>query len=476
VLRPQLAALLLIPVIAGKIPITTTSDDARAHYVQGRALSDQLRAHDAREQFAKAVALDPTFALAHFSLAQSAATAKEFFAELNQAVALADHASDGERLMILQLQAAANADPAKALDYAQQLSAKYPQDERAHFILGNAYFVRQQWDPAITEYKQAIAIDPSYSPAYNSLGYAYRPVGHYADAEAAFKKYIELVPHDPNPYDSYAELLMKTGRFDESIAQYRKALSIDPHFGSSHVGIAADQMFEGHTDQAIAEAQALYDAARDDADRRNATFSQVVTYVDAGQTTPALQRMAAQYAIAAAIADTANMAADAVAMGDILLDAGQPSEARAHYDDAHAMLRASSLSADVKADADLANAYDRSRVALATHDLPTATALSADYMRGAQARHNNFRVKQAHELAGMIALDQKHFDQAIAEMTQANQQNPFVLYTMALAYQGSGQTAKATDHFRRAADMHTLPMLQYAFIRRKAESRAAVTS
>jgi tetratricopeptide (TPR) repeat protein len=469
------AATLLVrpPGTTDKVPITTTSADAKAHYLRGRALADQLRLHDAREQFTKAATLDPTFAIVHYNLALCSATAKEFFAELNKAVALIDKASDGERLMIRSLQAGANADPTTSQQYAEQLVAKYPQDERAHFLLGNAYFGRQNYQPAIAEFKRAIAINPDYSPAYNSLGYAYRPVANYADAEVAFKKYIQLVPNDPNPYDSYAELLMKTGRFDESIVQYRKALSIDPHFGSSHLGIAANEMYQGHTDAAIAEAQALHDGARDDADRRNALFSQVLTYVDAGETTDALARMDAEYDVAATIADTANMAADLTAMGDILLDAGKPDEARARYEKANAMLLASSASDEVKADARLANDYNLSRVALAKRDLSTAKALSADYMAGAQARHNDFRIRQAHNLAGTIALADKHYDQAIAEFAQSNQQNAFVLYEMAVAYQGSGEPARAHTLFRQAADMNNLPTLPDVFIRKKALAAAA---
>ncbi|HWZ58521.1 MAG TPA: tetratricopeptide repeat protein [Gemmatimonadaceae bacterium] len=462
-------------VAASKISITTTSEDARSRYVQGRALADQLRAHDAREMFTQAAALDPNFALVHYDLALASPTPKEFFAHLNEAVARADKASDGERLMILQLQAAANADPTKALDYAQQLAAKYPQDERAHFILGNTYVARQQYDQAIGEYKRAIEINPNYSPAYNSLGYAYRPIGDNANAEVAFKKYIALVPADPNPYDSYAELLMKTGRFDESIAQYRKALSIDPHFGSSHVGIATDDMFKGHTNEAIGEAQQLYDAARDDGDRRNAMFTQVMIYVDAGLTAKALKRMADYNAIATKSADTAAMAADNVATGDILLDAGRPDEARAHYEMARTMVLASGLSTDVKDDAKLASTYDLARVALRKKDLPTAKTMCADYLNGAHARHNDVRIRQAHELAGTIALQEKQFDQAVAELMQANQQDPFVLYSTALAYQGSGQTDKAAAFFRQAANANTLPTLPYVFIRRKAVAASSTS-
>ena len=455
-----------------KVSVTTASDEARALYLRGRELADQLRQHDARQLFAQAAAKDPNFALAHYSLAQAAATNKEFFEHLNRAVALSDKASEGERLMIRTLEAGANADRAKALSYAEELVAKYPQDERAHFILGNAYNGRQQYDRAIAEYKKAIEIAPNFSPAYNSLGYAYRPTGNNAEAEKAFKKYIELVPNDPNPYDSYAELLMKTGRFDESIEQYRKALSIDPHFGSSHVGIAADLMFQGKHDQAIAEAQKLYDAARDDGDRRTALLTQTVTYVDAGNTAKALQAMEQQYALGAKTGDTASMAGDAVSMGDILLEAGRPDEASKRYQQARNLVTASSLSGDVKEDAQLADHYNLARVALKRGDLAAAKAHAAQYMSGAEARHNDVRVRQAHQLAGMIALREQKFGDAVAHLGQASQQDPYVLYTTALAYQGKGDAAKARELAGQAASLNTLPTLDYAFVRARAKKMA----
>jgi tetratricopeptide (TPR) repeat protein len=452
-----------------KIWLTTSSAEARTLYTRGRALADQLKAHDARKLFEQAAAKDPSFALAHYNLALSSATAKDFFQHLNQAVTLSDKASEGERLMILVAQAGSNADPTKALAYAEELVAKYPQDERAHFILAGNYLAQQEYEKAIEELKRSIAINPSFSPAYNTLGYAYRPLENYAEAEKAFKKYIDLVPDDPNPYDSYAELLMKTGRFDESIAQYRKALSIDPHFSNSYVAIASDLMYQGKHDQAIAEAQKLFDGARDDGDRRLARFTQAMIYVDAGKTAKAMEAMQQEYAVGAKIADTASMSGDHVAMGNILLDAWKPDEAQKHFTQALDLVTASSLSSDVREDTKLANHYDRGRVALAKKDLATAKSEAAQYLKGAEARHNSFRIRQAHELAGTIALQEKQFDQAIDELGQANQQDPYVVYSTALAYQGKGDRAKAKELARKAASANILPTLHYVFIRTDAK-------
>ncbi len=451
------------------VAITSASDEARTLYLQGRERSEQLRAHDGRQLYQQAAAKDPGFAMAHYQLALNAATAKDFFEHTKQAVALAEKVSEGERLMILALEAGGNANPAKALEYQKELVAKYPGDERAHFLLGGAYFGRQEYDEAIAEYRKATEINPRYSPAYNLLGYAYRAVDKYEDAEVAFKKYIELIPGDPNPYDSYAELLMKTGRFDESVAQYRKALSIDSNFSPSKVGIATNRMLQGKHDEAAVLMDGLYQAARDDGDRRTAVLTKGIIQVDAGRTDAAVKEIEKLYAFDARLADSASMSGDAQLIGDILLDAGRTDAAAKRYWQALDLIEKSSQSEDAKQDIRLADHYNRARVALAKGDVASAKSHAKAYTDGAASRQNNFRVRQAHGLAGTIALKEKRYDEALAHLGQASQQDPQVIYWTALAWKGKGDAAKAKAHAARAANANILPLPTYAFIRDRAK-------
>src|SRR5689334_22224020 len=246
----------------GKIPVTTSSEEARKEFLAGRDLAEKLRITDSIAHFDKAISLDPNFALAELNRANVSPTGKEFFEHLKKAVALADKASDGERMLIQANDAAANADPTKQKEILDKLVAAYPNDERAHFTLGGYYFGQQDFGQAITHYKRATELAPDYSTAFNILGYAYRQNEQYSDAENAFRKYIELIPNDPNPYDSYAELLLKMGRFDEAITQYNKALSVDANFVNSHFGIAAALTYKGKAAEAQAEVQKITVKAR----------------------------------------------------------------------------------------------------------------------------------------------------------------------------------------------------------------------
>jgi tetratricopeptide (TPR) repeat protein len=78
-------------------------------------------------------------------------------------------------------------------------------------------------------------------------------------------------------------------------------------------------------------------------------------------------------------------------------------------------------------------------------------------------------MKQAHELGGRIALAQKDYDKAIAELQQANQQDPRNLYRLSAAYQAKGDGSKAHELCKKAAEFNSLPQLPYAFVRTKAQ-------
>ncbi len=107
-------------------------------------------------------------------------------------------------------------------------------------------------------------------------------------------------------------------------------------------------------------------------------------------------------------------------------------------------------------------------MALAKKDVATAKTEAEAFRKGTESLKNPFQTKQAHELLGMIALEEKNFDAAITELQQANQQNPYDLYRMCQAYQGKNDSAKAKEFCTKAATFNSLPQLNLAFIRTKA--------
>src|SRR6185436_19846191 len=163
---------------------------------------------------------------------------------------------------------------------------------------------------------------------------------------------------------------------------------------------------------------------------------------------------------------------DSTLKGNVLLNMGKPDQAKKEFESGAALIQASNLSAEIKANNRLVSHFNLARVALARKDLAAAKAEALEYRTGAAASKNPFQPRQAHELDGTIALADKNWDEAIAQLQQSNLQNPQNLYRLCQAYQGKGEAAKAADFCKQAAEFNSLPNLNYAFIRAKAGKAA----
>ena len=85
------------PKDAGKIPITTSSDEARQNFIKGRDLTESLQGQESLQYLDKAIQADSTFASAYLIRSAFQPTAKDFFDDINKAVSFAGNASQGEQ-------------------------------------------------------------------------------------------------------------------------------------------------------------------------------------------------------------------------------------------------------------------------------------------------------------------------------------------------------------------------------------------
>ena len=476
-MRRLLPPLLLLPALAlaadpATIPITTSSPEARALYLEGRDLVERLKGTEGYLRTDQAVKKDPQFALAWLQWAQTAGTAKEFFAGLDKAMATASHASEAEQKLIRAQEAGAKSRPAEQDQLLAELAKQFPSDPRIHNQIGNIAFGRQDFDTALRELSRAVELDPKFTLPYNQLGYTYRAQGKLAEAEKTFQKYAELLPDDPNPHDSYAELLMRMGRFDESIGRYRKALQVDPFFPSAYVGIANNQIYLGKGDEARATLKQLLGKARTDGEKRQAWFWTAETYMHEERWSDAIRSIEEEKKIADAGGDGLSASQDVNFIGNLLLGAGKPAEAAQKFEESMKLVDGSKASDAVKEAAHRNHLFDMARVALLKSDLAGARATAAKYSTAVEAKKVPFEVRQSHELAGMIAVQGKEWDTALAELGKAGGQNPRVTYLTGLAWQGKGNGSKAAQAFREAADYNQLNGV-YGFIRPQARRQLA---
>ncbi|XP_071693947.1 uncharacterized protein [Rutidosis leptorrhynchoides] len=98
-----------------------------------------------------------------------------------------------------------------------------------------AYTKDEKYTEAIFDSLKAVAIDPSYSKAYNRLGFAYHAQGNYMDAiEKGYKKALELDPNNETIKGNIQKALSEEkGADDFSVDEVVQSSSKNNESGSS---------------------------------------------------------------------------------------------------------------------------------------------------------------------------------------------------------------------------------------------------
>ncbi len=245
----------LEPAHASVSQVTTSSSAAYRHYVDGIDARENFFFSEARDDLLRAVELDSSFAMAHYALAQ---LGKDPAVHIARAVRHIDQASDVERRYILAEHAAIIGDLTGYQLQLAELLEHYPDEKRAHHLLGATARNSGDHDAAIGHLQQVILLDPFEYSAYNDLAYTYSAAGQFDKAIEAINKYIEGVPDQPNPYDSRGDIYARQGLWEEATASFRRALELKPGFTPAAFNLADAALLQGDFETFETTLQSLF--------------------------------------------------------------------------------------------------------------------------------------------------------------------------------------------------------------------------
>ena len=95
---------------------------------------------------------------------------------------------------------------------------------RIRLELAANYYSQGNYNYALDELRQALAVDPSYPSAYGMLGLVYMDLNDRPRAEESFQRALRLAPNDSDINNNYGWYLCQTGRTRESIDYFLRAL------------------------------------------------------------------------------------------------------------------------------------------------------------------------------------------------------------------------------------------------------------
>ena len=142
-----------------------------------------------------------------------------------------------------------------AISQYQQAIKINPQFAEARYNLGIAYMQKGDLDEAINQYQRALLINPGYAQAQNNLGGALLKEGRAAEAIAHLERTLQLNPENVEAEYNLGNALLETGAVDEAIACFQKALQLNPDDPQIHNDLGNALLQKGDVDQAIARFQ-----------------------------------------------------------------------------------------------------------------------------------------------------------------------------------------------------------------------------
>jgi tetratricopeptide (TPR) repeat protein len=168
-------------------------DSAQMHQLMAHEEARQGNTAGAREQYQKAIALDPKLPGIHFELgellgsSQDAKTKQE--AEPEYKAAIAENRFDEKAECRLGDIASRKGDSAQALAHYSTALRLQPDDAEADFGLAKALIVTDQQAKALPILERAVQLEPTNAAAHFRLSTLYRQQGRTADSQHEVEEY-----------------------------------------------------------------------------------------------------------------------------------------------------------------------------------------------------------------------------------------------------------------------------------------------
>lgn len=448
------------------IPVTSSSVKAKSFFYQAFEAEDMGELEKASGLYQKAISLDSNFALAYMGLAMvqpELATRRKYMAK---SVEKMSFGSASEKYWILARNAfyGVGRDIDEYVNF-EKLLALHPNDPVAHYYFGFVHHNhgRKDYAKAIEHYENAIKLNPKYISPYIELAYAYMGVKDYKNAERILRTLIQLQPNKSGPVDSYAELLLRTGRYKESMEWYDKALKINPTYPWAIFGIAANLNFLGRHQEARNLIPKALQFKLNERESWHVMQAMECSYLDDGKPDSAV----------AALMQYAKLAKEKNYFTQQYIAYRNSTRIYFEYDDHirglkqyklfNEFVQNNSQSNDVKKQvADLSYYYQAFGKLI--EGKYTEAMLNLEEYTKRKGRVDDF----AKILKAKILIKENKYDDAKATLSEADIDNPYVLFWLAEVNTALGNKIDALNLYKEVSTKNIMQDMEYHLVRRKA--------
>jgi tetratricopeptide (TPR) repeat protein len=139
----------------------------------------------------------------------------------------------------------------------------------AYYKLGIALGKKERFDEAISQFQEALRLEPNSFNVLYALGISWSGKGRLDEAIAAFQAVLRLKPDYADAHNNLGLMLGRKGRLDEAISQFQETLRLKPNDVGARNNLGVALGMKGQVDEAISQFQQALRLNPNLADARN---------------------------------------------------------------------------------------------------------------------------------------------------------------------------------------------------------------
>jgi tetratricopeptide (TPR) repeat protein len=397
--------------------VTSSSIEAYRYYAEGINLHERGMFAQARTLLERAVAIDPTFAMAHAKLAVVNGNVNNTHARnehAKRALELSARLTSRERYYIEGYYYGLNSETiGRSIEAYQQALRLHPEHQASRHNLAQTFSDLERFAEAVPEYEELLRRQTESPTTYEGLAGALVQMGNISRARDVADGYVRRYPESAGGWLTLGLALIAAGRLDEARAAYEKAESLDPLEVFARIGKRSVAMLQARWTDAETVNAVL--------SRSPAAWEQYVALNGAGHVALAHGRGQEALELWERSIRTPAIAPLQVAgargrQARLLLRMRRPAQALIHAEGAARAAKDTEVEFE---------ALEILAVAQAAAKRPTEAAKTVGLIEArAKALPGNREMRRLHSTRGAIALEVNDIGRAVAELTAAQKLLP----------------------------------------------------
>lgn len=123
--------------------------------------------------------------------------------------------------------------------------------------VGRKFYVDDEYEKAVSAFKEEINKKPSAAEAHFNLALAYGKLGQHDNEIAAYEETIKLMPNKPETYFNLGNAYIDKGNKQKAIESLKKAICLRPDYLTAHYAICKTYAEIGDKENAFKELEII---------------------------------------------------------------------------------------------------------------------------------------------------------------------------------------------------------------------------